>query len=162
MKKPPPQHTAATTPAFRGPSRSTHAPKIAADDPRKTKNSVYIQPSDVSFQSAGSDRTMPIARLSGSQNTLKPYAMPIDKCTASAAGGTSHRLNVGEATMRSFARTSAGATSVITARALAHPSDVPTAEAALKGCATSSATLLRLQQAARSASYARALAGAQN
>jgi hypothetical protein len=39
------------TPAFRGPSRSTQAPNTAADDPRKTKNSVYIQPRVLTRQS---------------------------------------------------------------------------------------------------------------
>ena len=48
------------------------APNTAADDPRKTKKSVYIQPSVLIFQSPGADWVMPIARLRGSQNTLKP------------------------------------------------------------------------------------------
>jgi hypothetical protein len=43
----------------------------------------------------------PKARASGSQNTLKPYAMPMQRWIASAAGGMSHRLNPGAATMRS-------------------------------------------------------------
>ena len=47
---------------------------------------------------------MPIARLSGSQNTLKPYAIPIDRWMASAAGGTSQRLKPGGAMMRSLER----------------------------------------------------------
>ena len=79
MKKPPPQQSAATTPALRGPSRSTQAPKSAADEPSITKKSVYIHPSVLIFQSSGADEVMPMARLSGSQNTLKPYAMPIDR-----------------------------------------------------------------------------------
>src|SRR5258708_389096 len=45
IRNPPPQQIAATTPALRGPSRSTHGPKIAADDPSTTKNRVYIHPS---------------------------------------------------------------------------------------------------------------------
>src|SRR5262245_43122311 len=102
MKNPPPQHSAATTPALRGPSRSTHAPNSAADEPSITKNSVYIHPSVLIFQSSGADAVMPTARLSGSQNTLKPYAMPIERWMASAAGGTSHRLNPGGAIMRSL------------------------------------------------------------
>src|SRR5262245_46905898 len=101
MKKPPLQQHAATTPALRGPSRSTHAPNTAAEDPRNTKKSVYIQPSVLTFQSAGLWWSSPIAWLSGSQNTLNPYAMPIDRWIASAAGGTSHRLNEGEAIVRS-------------------------------------------------------------
>jgi len=92
MKKPPPQQHAATNPAMRGPSRSTHAPNTAADDPRKTKKSVYIVPSASTLQSPGAECVMPIAWLSGSQKTLNPYAMPIDRWTASAAGGTSQRL----------------------------------------------------------------------
>src|ERR1700730_13892534 len=102
MKNPPLQQQAATTPALRGPSRSTHGPKSAADDPSMTKNSVNIHPSVLIFQSSGAELVMPMARLSGSQNTLNPYAMPIHKWIASAAGGTSHRLNPGPATMRSL------------------------------------------------------------
>ena len=49
---------------------------------------------------------MPIARLSGSQNTLNPYAIPMDRWMASAAGGTSQRLNSGRAMMRSLERRS--------------------------------------------------------
>jgi hypothetical protein len=37
----------------------------------------------------------PTAWLSGSQNTLNPYAIPMDRWIASAAGGTSHRLKPG-------------------------------------------------------------------
>src|SRR5262245_15829347 len=99
MKNPPPQQSAATTPALRGPSCSTHAPKSAADEPSITKNSVYIQPSVLIFQSSGADAVIPTARLSGSQKTLKPYAIPMERWMASAAGGTSHRLNPGGAMM---------------------------------------------------------------
>src|SRR5947209_2034566 len=79
MKNPPLQQHAATTPALRGPSRSTHGPKSAAEEPSSTKNSVYIQPSVLIFQSSGAECVMPIARLSGTQNTLKPYAIPIER-----------------------------------------------------------------------------------
>ncbi len=87
MSNPPPQQNAATTPALRGPSRSSQWPKTAAEDPRKTKNSVNIQPSVLIFQSQfvanrleikpmsaghGMGLSMPMARLSGFQNTLKP------------------------------------------------------------------------------------------
>src|SRR5260370_41088388 len=41
---PPHEHSVATKPALRGPSRSGQPPQIAADEPRSTKNSVYIQP----------------------------------------------------------------------------------------------------------------------
>src|SRR5262249_42021781 len=97
----PPHHaTAATKPALRGPARSSHRPHKAADDPRKTKNSVYIQPSWLTFQSqlvvkraaavpvSGGQTTgflIPIARDSGSQKTLNPYAIPMHRCTAKAA-----------------------------------------------------------------------------
>jgi hypothetical protein len=67
-----PAEQAATTPALRGPSRSSHGPNTAADEPSITKNSVYIQPRVLIFQSSGAGSVMPIARLSGSQNTLKP------------------------------------------------------------------------------------------
>ena len=46
-----PAEGAATTPALRGPTRSSQPPKTAAEMPRKTKNSVYIQPSMLIFQS---------------------------------------------------------------------------------------------------------------
>src|SRR5581483_6427458 len=86
-RKPPPQQHAATAPAFRGPSRSSQAPNRAADDPRNTKNRVNIQPRVLIFQSQvvatsrsrklmpsgqGTDRVIPTALLSGSQNTLNP------------------------------------------------------------------------------------------
>lgn len=60
---------------------------MAADEPRKTKNSVYIQPSIEIFQSHDDEKTsarklmsaphasasvIPIAHDSGSQNTEKP------------------------------------------------------------------------------------------
>src|ERR1700733_3143885 len=84
--RPPHQHSAATTPALRGPARSSQPPQSAADPPSTTKNSVYIQPSSLIFQSQlvvtsaakidwsgqASDLVMPMARDSGSQNTLKP------------------------------------------------------------------------------------------
>src|SRR4029079_1152269 len=103
-KNPPAHRHAATAPDFRGPSRSTHVPNKAADEPRKTIASVNVHPSVVTFQSPGADCVTPRARVRGSQNTLKPYAIPIDRCVASAAGGTSHRLNPGGATMRSRER----------------------------------------------------------
>src|SRR5438270_13276966 len=86
INKPPPQHNAATTPAFLGPTRSSQPPQIAADTPSSTKNSVYIQPMLATRQShvvVNSSCTivmsgqalallMPSARDSGSQNTLNP------------------------------------------------------------------------------------------
>ncbi len=79
MQNPPPQQHAATTPALRGPSRSSHGPNTAADDPSMTKKSVYIHPSVLMRQSPGADSVMPITRLSGNQKTLKPYAIPMDR-----------------------------------------------------------------------------------
>src|SRR5580692_6124323 len=86
MTRPPHQHSAATTPALRGPTRSSHPPHSAAEEPSTTKNSVNIQPrldirqSQLVVNSSPSnvrsgqatDLVMPIARDSGSQNTLKP------------------------------------------------------------------------------------------
>ena len=84
--RPPHQHSAATTPALRGPDRSSQPPQTAAETPSTTKNSVYIHPmlamrqSQVvvksSCQSVMSGHALvcvtPSARDSGSQNTLKP------------------------------------------------------------------------------------------
>src|ERR1700745_3909221 len=83
---PPAQQQAATTPALRGPTCSSQPPHNAAEQPRMTKNSVYIQPSvetlqsqpvavnwakkPASFAQAMAD-LMPSALLSGSQNTEK-------------------------------------------------------------------------------------------
>src|SRR5215510_7831115 len=106
MLMPPHQHDAATTPALRGPTRSSQPPHKAADDPSTTKNRVYIQPRSATRQSQAVVKSAdikvrsgqatgwltPIACDSGSQNTLKPYAMPMQRWIASAAGGTSHRL----------------------------------------------------------------------
>src|SRR5262249_58688189 len=86
IKSPPPQHGAATPPALRGPTRSSHPPQIAADTPSSTKNSVYIHPRLATFQSQvvvnsswNSEMSghallcvTPIARDSGNQNTEKP------------------------------------------------------------------------------------------
>src|ERR1700759_409333 len=93
MMRPPHQHSAATTPALRGPARSSQPPQSAADEPSTTKNRVYIQPRSLIFQSQvvvtsaakidwsgqASDLVMPMARDSGSQNTLKPEGMPMHR-----------------------------------------------------------------------------------
>jgi hypothetical protein len=50
------------------------------------------------------DVEMPSWWDNGSQNTLKPYAMPMQRWMHSAAGGTSHRLNPGPAIVRCLAR----------------------------------------------------------
>ena len=87
IMNPPAQQKAATTPAFLGPACSSHRPKTAAEEPRKTKNRVYIQPRVLICQSQlvatirwkklmasgqGTGSEMPTARLSGSQKTLNP------------------------------------------------------------------------------------------
>src|SRR5581483_10068785 len=86
IASPPPQHNAATTPALRGPARSSQPPQMAAETPSTTKNSVNIQPRLATLQSqvvvnssphseiSGHDfeAVNPIARDSGSQNTEKP------------------------------------------------------------------------------------------
>src|SRR5499427_6067410 len=105
--RPPHQQHAATKPALRGPARSSQPPQTAAAAPRNTKYSVYIQPSSLIFQSqpvantramndmsgAQAIAVLPlIARDSGSQKTENPYAMPMQRCIQSAAGGTSQRL----------------------------------------------------------------------
>src|ERR1041384_8055147 len=115
--RPPDQQSAETKVALRGPARSSHPPHTAEAAPRNTKNSAYTMLSSLIFQSQvvvksaakndwsgghATERWPLIARVSGSQNTLKPYAMPMHKWMASAAGGTSHRLNAGPATTRSF------------------------------------------------------------
>src|SRR5665213_527837 len=115
MSRPPHQQIAATTPALRGPACSSQPPQMADAAPRNTKNSVNIQPSMLIFQSQADEKIvaitdmsaghatdfeMPIACDSGSQNTLKPYAMPMQRWMARAAGGTSHRLKPGAAIVR--------------------------------------------------------------
>jgi hypothetical protein len=90
-------------------------PKSAALDPRNTKNSVYIHPRSGLSQSqlvlvilarspidSGHVTVCvtPTALVRGIQNTENPYAMPMQRCTQSAAGGTSQRLNPGPATVR--------------------------------------------------------------
>src|ERR1700751_2229722 len=116
--RPPHQHNAATNAALRGPTRSSQPPQIAAETPRITKNSVYIQPMLATFQSQvvvnsswnsemsgqAFGAVMPIARDSGSQNTEKPYAMPMHRWMQSAAGGTSQRLKPAAAIVRSLSR----------------------------------------------------------
>src|SRR5438445_7507553 len=90
--RPPHQHSADTKPALRGPARSSQPPQIAAETPSTTKNKVYIQPMLATFQSQvvvnsscqsesvhAFGAVRPIARDSGSQKTLKPYAMPMHR-----------------------------------------------------------------------------------
>ena len=115
ITRPPHQHSADTKPALRGPARSSQPPKMAADEPRNTKNSVYmtlrsdtrqsqlvVTSACMTEKSAGQATgwVMPSTRVSGSQNTEKPYAMPMHRWMASAAGGTIQRLKPGRATVR--------------------------------------------------------------
>jgi hypothetical protein len=101
-----PQHSAATKPALRGPTRSSQPPKSAADKPRNTMNNVNIIVSMLTDQShcvvnssvtqrvpgaQASGLAMPGAFDNGSQNTLKPYAMPMHRWMHSAATGTSQQ-----------------------------------------------------------------------
>jgi hypothetical protein len=65
------QHTPAVNIARRGPPSSTQRPNTAADRPRKTIAIEKIQPSSVSFQSAGVDCEMPSNLVIGRLNTLK-------------------------------------------------------------------------------------------
>src|SRR5215468_5250775 len=102
---PPHQQSAATTPALRGPARSSQPPQTAADTPSTTKKSVYIQPRLATRQSqvvVNSSCTIvmsghafvcvtPSECDNGSQKTEKPYAMPMHRWMQSAAGGTSQR-----------------------------------------------------------------------
>src|SRR5689334_18621342 len=108
ISMPPHQHSAATTPALRGPARSSQPPQMAAAQPRNTKNKVYIQPSVATCQSQllannSAKKLMSFGQVvpapavasvldSGSQKTEKPYAIPMHRWIANAAGGTSHRL----------------------------------------------------------------------
>src|SRR3982750_1116715 len=94
IKRPPHQQAAETTPALRGPARSSQPPHRAAADPRNTKNSVYIQPRSLILQSQlvvnsalrmpeplgqAIELLPPSARDNGSQNTLKPQAVPMQR-----------------------------------------------------------------------------------
>jgi hypothetical protein len=88
--------------ATRGPTRSIQRPAKAADRPRNTIARLKIQPRVVSLQSCGVDCVMPITLVSGPLNTLNAYAWPMQRWTASAAGGTSQRLKPGRATIRCF------------------------------------------------------------
>ena len=72
MRKPPPQQNAATTPALRGPTRSSQRPKTAADEPRKKMPSAKVRLTWVSVQSPSMDFVMPRVWVSGFQKTLRP------------------------------------------------------------------------------------------
>src|SRR5712672_1131424 len=105
MRNPLLQHAAETTPTLLGPASSNHGPANAAERPRNTIARVNDHPMVVNFQSPGADWVMPMARDSGTLNTLIAYAWPMQRCIASAAGGTSQRLYPGGAVMRSLSST---------------------------------------------------------
>ena len=65
-----------------------------------------IQPTCASVQSPGADVLTPSSFVSGRLNVENAYAWPIDRWTASAAAGTSQRLNPGGAMLRSRGRVS--------------------------------------------------------
>ncbi len=90
---PPHQQTAATTPALRGPTRSSQPPQIAAAMPRNAMNSVNVKLTDgtdqlhvvvnrsvVQLASFGQDPSgVASSFVIGNQNTEKPYAMPMHR-----------------------------------------------------------------------------------
>ncbi len=97
MRNPLEKQIVATSIAQRGPLASTLVPNTAADSPSITMPSVN-----------GSALSVPAAGLpsrsvdsSGILNTLQAYAWPIARWIDSAAGGISHLLQPGGATIRS-------------------------------------------------------------
>ena len=90
--------------ALRGPAFSTHFPPKAADRPRVTMARLKIHPRVVSFQSSGAAWLMPISLVIGRLKTLNAYTWPMARWMERAAGGTSHRLYPGFATVCSRSR----------------------------------------------------------
>jgi hypothetical protein len=66
-------------------------------EPRNTKKSVYIQPSVLIFQSPATGSVIPMARLSGNHNTLKP--MPIERWMVAGASEIFEGLRKGQTTL---------------------------------------------------------------
>src|SRR5918993_3192348 len=98
MKKPDAKQHAEANIALRGPSRSIHFPNTAAEMPRKAIAIEKIHASGGCSQSwPGTCFVTPMICVSGILNTENAYACPMERCTASAAGGTSQRLNPGGA-----------------------------------------------------------------
>src|ERR1700730_9677593 len=94
IASPPHQHNVATTPALRGPARSSQPPSMNAAEPRNTKKRMKvhcnseIRQSQVLLTARASrplssghliEVVMPIAFESGSQKTEKPYAIPMQR-----------------------------------------------------------------------------------
>ena len=69
-RKPPPKQQAEVNIALRGPTRSSHLPKVAAERPRKTMAMEKIQPSVGMVQSSGRDLVIPRSFVIGMLNTL--------------------------------------------------------------------------------------------
>ena len=118
---PPHQQIADTTPALRGPdalepaapqrrgrSEEDEEQRVDPAEVATRQSQVVVTSARASVRSAQTTGCVtPSARDSGSQNTLKPYAIPMQRWMASAAGGTSQRLNPGAAMMRSRSRSPA-------------------------------------------------------
>src|SRR5215813_7988541 len=90
--KPPQKQRAAVNIVLRGPTRSTQRPNTAADTPRKKIARLKIHASDGCDQSPGADLVTPMIFVRGNLKTLNAYTCPIERWTASAAGGKSQRL----------------------------------------------------------------------
>ena len=86
IRRPPHQHSAETTPARLGPTFSSHPPQMAAEQTEKHEEK-RVHPAKIGDAPVAGAReqrvmsvmsghltewSMPIAWLSGSQNTLKP------------------------------------------------------------------------------------------
>src|SRR5688572_18479259 len=98
MKNPDAKQHAEANIALRGPSRSIHLPNAAAEMPRNAIAMEKIHASGGCSQSRpGTWWSTPITCVSGILKTENAYACPIERCTASAAGGTSQRLKPGGA-----------------------------------------------------------------
>src|SRR5579859_1397197 len=104
MTNPPPQHSAEMKPALSGPACSNQPPQIAAEMPSMAMkvSKICVTAGTVQLHDpANSCAKKPMlpqlaapgsSLLIGNQNTEKPYAIPIHRWMAKAAGGTNHRL----------------------------------------------------------------------
>ncbi|MNR20549.1 hypothetical protein D3C85_1373980 [compost metagenome] len=63
----------------RGPTFSSHLPANAAERPRNTMARLKVQPRVVSFQSSGTDWSMPMTWVNGALKTLKAYTCPMQR-----------------------------------------------------------------------------------
>ena len=81
------QNTVESTMALRGPLRSIHTPPNAAERPSMTMAMEKMMAIGVPTPVSGKNFW-----ISGSLRTENEYTCPMDRWTASAAGGTSHRL----------------------------------------------------------------------